>query len=497
MPSLRFVRLSVVSLLLSTAGCSGELTVGMFASSDSGANGSTSDSTMPGSGPSADAETSIRQACNDGTGAMDCCPAGAADGLACEVPADPSAVVECFTQCSPSGWRSTLSCTTGTWIGGHGLFPCGTADSGAEASVPTSTAEALAACDHYFAARYSPSADEGFGFGTTTHGGCGGPQLPAAEQARLLSRFEHVCQNQMALPGSGMTPAGLEACASAVEASPCEFFDLPTACAFYGSLPGGAVCNEGFQCESGQCEASSFTVPPGQIWPYRSCGTCLPAAGVGQACAGSGTPVGCAANATCSGGDASASTCVPVTSGGVGATCDNGNKLLCNEGLFCADGQCMPLADAGAPCDDEPNPPGNPGGCAPPLSCVGEAGTSSCSVGATGAFCTQHMDCAPGLDCVPGPCPGGQVDCSSGTCGPVTWVGAGEPCDGFATRCLVRSCLLGPGPGGQMCPLVAGDGQSSDGGATTCDTFAEATPANSHTMNAPNTCVLVDSVTCQ
>jgi hypothetical protein len=63
-------------------------------------------------------------ACNDGTGATDCCPTGAAGGASCSVAG------ACFTRCtffgdgSSQGWRGHLACSGGTWTAGHGLFPC-------------------------------------------------------------------------------------------------------------------------------------------------------------------------------------------------------------------------------------------------------------------------------------------------------------------------------------------------------------------------------------
>src|SRR5690349_14923313 len=62
-------------------------------------------------------------------------------------------------------------------------------------------------CSHYFVAQYER---------------CGGPVLPANEAARIRARFETMCRNEMDLPGSGMTDASLEACASALDAASCQ-----------------------------------------------------------------------------------------------------------------------------------------------------------------------------------------------------------------------------------------------------------------------------------
>src|ERR1019366_1021367 len=97
----------------------------------------------------------------------------------------------------------------------------------------------IAACVHYYQATYIR---------------CLGPVLPASEGARVQARFVQVCENDMALPGSGMSPANVEACASALDLWPCVNGGPPQACYFYGSLGGGAACNEGLQCQSGWCQ---------------------------------------------------------------------------------------------------------------------------------------------------------------------------------------------------------------------------------------------------
>src|ERR1017187_3028567 len=56
----------------------------------------------------------------------------------------------------------------------------------------------IEACDHYFEVQYLR---------------CGGPVLPMAETARIRGRFHQVCANEMALPGSGISAASLDACA--------------------------------------------------------------------------------------------------------------------------------------------------------------------------------------------------------------------------------------------------------------------------------------------
>jgi hypothetical protein len=57
-------------------------------------------------------------ACNDGTGGTDCCPDGVKSGAACTEPD-----LRCWSRCS-QGYRMQYACSGGTWLAGHGLFPC-------------------------------------------------------------------------------------------------------------------------------------------------------------------------------------------------------------------------------------------------------------------------------------------------------------------------------------------------------------------------------------
>src|SRR5215831_18102780 len=64
------------------------------------------------------------QPCDDGTGASDCCPMGAASGGECS-----TSGFLCWTRCSPPNdagaerLRGQLACGGSMWIAGHGLFP--------------------------------------------------------------------------------------------------------------------------------------------------------------------------------------------------------------------------------------------------------------------------------------------------------------------------------------------------------------------------------------
>jgi hypothetical protein len=346
----------------------------------------------------------------------------------------------------------------------------------------------IAACDHYFAAEYLR---------------CGGPRLPPDENARVQARFEQVCANEIALPGTGVTSATLEACASALDVAPCELpFGLPEACNFKGSRSGGAACTDGLQCASGQCQDHVPISPEGPTGP-ATCGTCEAAVALGEVCGDAGCSTG-----ICLTTDTTASlptySCTAISQGDAGAPCDD-LAALCKPGLYCAaqTGTCTELGAMGAPCGDGSTPPGAPGGCLAPLACVGLPGASVCAGGAAGAFCLGDSDCNSGLGCVPaGPCASnGQTarfGCSqSGQCTSITWAGPGQPCSD-AVRCLVGTCAFGAGftsmdqdaDGGLIvgsCPMVVPDGQPCSVG-TTCDTFSECFAGK---------CELLDGVVCK
>jgi hypothetical protein len=380
-----------------------------------------------------------------------------------------------------------------------------TSDGGSEEGAATpdsmSSSATLAACDHYFSAQYAR--------------GCGGPEVPADELARIRARFEQVCQNQYALPGSGITPAALEVCASALEKAPCRSsVGPPVQCMFQGTLAAGAPCNESFQCQGGFCNGTVFSSPDGQLGP-TTCGTCSPGVGLGEVCQqGSHFVAGCPAGAECTTANMTASvptsTCVAETFGDVGAACDDGLSF-CKAGLYCAGlpGHCEPLATAGAPCG-YPDPGGGQGsdGCAPPLSCVGLLEPGTCSLSEAGIFCVEASDCSPGLVC--------KQICDSaagcrpyGTCVAVSWAKPGQSCQ-VSVRCLVGSCsdeesdpALSPDGGlvPSVCPQVIPDGQtaSSQGAYATCDTFAVPflTDSKGTSPSSAAPCLLLDSVVCK
>jgi hypothetical protein len=179
-------------------------------------------------------------ACNDGTGSVDCCPPGTASGVACVQS------VQCWTQCN-RGLHSQFYCGGGTWIAGHGAFPCG--DSG----VAGAESDGGAVLDGSTEAGQCqwPNIFEDAGAGvrpcrvgtafvncTSPSGGCGCISDDPASCPGCSSASGFTCQN---------------ACASnqyAVECSGPPLFqgspynsdqDPPDACVFAAAIPSGAV----------------------------------------------------------------------------------------------------------------------------------------------------------------------------------------------------------------------------------------------------------------
>jgi hypothetical protein len=279
-----------------------------------------------------------------------------------------------------------------------------------------------------------------------------GAMPPASEVARERTRFVQLCQHAMSLPGNGMTPDQLGACAAAQGTASCDAYVLPSACHITGSRHAGAPCNTGWQCESGSCTYAIASAADGGASAFDGCGTCTAVAAVGQSCADSGCVQGSACEPSRGG---KPPTCVAVESGQAGARCD-GAAALCAASLYCDPGShtCKAAGGASAPCADSSR-------CVAGLACIGPPGAGTCQApAADGGGCQSDDGCAPGLVCL-------HERCAS-----VTWASSGQPCGG-ATRCLVGSCRLDEASGAQhgSCPTVIADGQPCDdaGTASMCD----------------------------
>jgi hypothetical protein len=301
-------------------------------------------------------------------------------------------------------------------------------------------------------------------------GRCSSLSSDPSEVARLRSIFLEICSSDLQLPGTGMTVAGIESCTTALDIQDCQSAGLavlpPVACVFTGSLPLGTPCNEDFQCMSGFC--TNYPI---------GCAKCSVRPTLGQPC----DARGCAGDATCIN-----SVCVAVARLDAEKPCSNASVQQCNPGLYCAyeSGVCAPLvAEVGAACGAPSSvaPGAAPGGCQPPLECVGSPLT--CAQGQSlpaGSQCSAAFDCAPGLGCVFGS--GNLVGPTH--CQPLTWAGSGEPCDGTTRQCLVGACSNG------ICPAVIPDGLPCDvaDASKRCDTLSQC---------FQNRCVRLDSVVCR
>jgi hypothetical protein len=335
-----------------------------------------------------------------------------------------------------------------------GLFvACG----GNSSSGSSATSRAADGCGQFF--------DEVFAGHCAT-----GAAPPANERARVRTRFVELCQDAMTLPGSRMTPGELEACAAAQSATSCDSIVSPPECHITGSLPAGAPCNTGWQCQSGSC---SYTMRSADGRPpvVSGCGTCTAAANIGQSCAESGCVQGSACAPSPNG---AAPTCVAITAGDAGAHCD-GMAALCKVSLYCdpASHTCTAGRRAGASCEDSSH-------CKAGLACLGKPGAATCvAPAAAGGACQASDGCASGLAC------------ARGRCAPVTWASAGQPCGG-AARCLVGSCIFDPPRGTEhgRCPTVIADGQpcSSADTTSTCDELS---------FCVKGVCTLEGSVACE
>jgi hypothetical protein len=232
-----------------------------------------------------------------------------------------------------------------------------------------SSGGATSACDDYF--------DVAFG------GSCPGTlDPPAAEVASLKTRFETLCEADLALPGVTLTASSLETCVSAIKAGGCGVLEQQTGpCAFYvGTLAAGASCVTDSQCLTGSCSAG---VEEGDGGMTVLCGTCEAAIPIGQPCTGGAV---CGVTAACvTDGTTGTATCVAITYGGAGATC-NGTNLQCSAGFNCNESQqCEAPAPAGTPCQSDFE-------CASPLVCPAVTGMSTCqAAGAVGAPCESAV----------------------------------------------------------------------------------------------------------
>ncbi len=319
---------------------------------------------------------------------------------------------------------------------------------GGSVSQGESAAQTSPVCDYYYNVLY----------GTV----CSGPAMPSVELLRVQARFDEICSNILALPGTENTAQQLDACASALAAQGCNMnaatVPTPAECTVTGALATGSACESGFQCASGSCAPSAGDAGDGNSTLQR-CGTCQATIASGQPCsADSGSTGRCETGTVC---DYSVHkpVCRPIVYGDVGAACGS-PAAPCKPGLYCDNmaRQCTAQQDEGAVCLQ-------PEACKASLVCVasGNERPRCQNPGQVGASCESNMECAPSLGCDP-----------TRGCVAVTWVKSGEPCNG-AALCLVGSCPQADGVPNGVCPAIVPDGQDCTAGDTahTCDTLSE------------------------
>jgi hypothetical protein len=386
--------------------------------------------------------------------------------------------VEAGSKCPRRGDRTGSRAVEPIVVLAFALTSCGgRTDPDAERGGQSPDLEALArVCDRFFERtpylRGNPI-DVGGALNGQFAPRCGGPVLPDSETTRLRSSFGTSCVDE--LVRSGIRSTDLEACVAALDSVPCESSGLPQACDLRGSLPAGAPCIVGVQCQSGACNDFQSLPPGGLSSPISTCGKCAPLSAPGQPCRGAGCPPGSVCTTTTTAPD-SIYICVPVVQGDVGATCDE-HMARCRPGLYCEaeSGRCTSLRGIGETCGLRQT------GCQRPLVCK-----RTCqSPALAGGSCGADTDCAVGMAC------------AEGKCTAIAWATPGSPCD-ESRRCVVGLCpVYFPGaPRVGTCPSVTSEGQACNG-ASTCDTLSACANATSSNPTRGGTCAPLSSVVCR
>jgi hypothetical protein len=246
--------------------------------------------------------------------------------------------------------------------------------------------------------------------------------------AACVSRQTDVCRSALQAPGTGATPATVEACARAYDTASCEEIDVgraPPGCATSGSLQAGAACGDDSQCAGADDPA-----------PRPGGGLAADTGGAAEAAAARGSRRRYCQMAA----DEACGTCAAV--GGAGDACDSDRD--CEHGLVCYFTCLEPVAE-GQPCD------GMTRQCAQTLVCLDYRCVRP---GAEGAPCTPRADSCDhdeGLFC----------DLESAKCAHYLVAAPGSPC-GAGTLCRAGSCPPGDGTQTSRCVANAADGARCD-----------------------------------
>jgi hypothetical protein len=273
----------------------------------------------------------------------------------------------------------------------------------------------------------------------------------ANDSSACASLFVSGCNENFSIKGLGLTPANLEACASALNAQSCAEVatKTPDVCANPpGTLANGEGCFESSQCQGGVC---SFGVGNGTS-PATSCGTCATA----NALEGCSADSQCPGTQVCvlagTGGGGSAGTC--VTPGALGAPCGPGGEAPCEGDLVCqiADdagttGTCAsPPTNVGAPCETTTR---TTVACGGDLQCVNNVCQNVTYVPAGGACSTTGAPVGGAVQvCAASVCYGGRCVASAAVgsaCAPSSSTGPacvdGASCvNGVCTASVPPTC---------------------------------------------------------
>ena len=184
-----------------------------------------------------------------------------------------------------------------------------------------------------------------------------------------------------ALPGTNVGDATIKACAAALDTAVCALGTSNLAdCVLKGTLPLGASCYDGRQCEVARCK---------RVYADADCGVCTAAANEGAACFGTED---CAFGLECDGGKCAK----PLEAG---AACTDGPPS-CKGGLVCAKSKCATAVEIGGAC----TPAGKE--CRGGLVCEsGACKAPAVKVAVLGASCKDGETCrksscrgAPGVE---------------------------------------------------------------------------------------------------
>jgi hypothetical protein len=269
------------------------------------------------------------------------------------------------------------------------------------------------------------------------------------DEATCEARTAALCVTSLSAPGTGATPASVEACAQAIPSESCDdFYGVKpvAACATpKGTLANGTPCVTSSQCQSTYCATGAYVV----------CGQCAAVPQAGDACTYDGD-------------------------------CGDRGGLTCNDL-----GRCVAYGALDALCDkDTP--------CGVDLSCVGATTNTqgTCQTGvASGAPCTSAgPHCDPTLNLV----------CVGTTCAAEPVVAGGQPCgdlNGGLTRCAASGvCVVPPSATPAYEPAIpvppfdggfffdSGTG-SSDSGSPPIDAGTDAGGAGDGGTTAKSVCV--------